>query len=353
MSPQKRDFQRAVELFEPPEPAFDRLVRRRERRDRRRRIEAGILALVVVVVTAALLGRAFETSKPANEPVQPTLHADKPGIWIVDPVSGTTRFVWGAGWIADRLRPFAEQIGAATMSPGGDRIAFAVRRADVRDEGLWTVSSTGQDLQQVCPHVRSCIPNGVGIGQWQAWSPDGRSLAFAGGPNTPENPSDIYAVNVDGTEPRKLESMPGEEDIADWSPDGDSIVFDHGSSIYVASVNGGSPVLLVRNASMPMWSPDGSWIAFVRGSGGTDLSEIWLVHPDGTGKHVVSAGEFAVGWSQDGSQLAILRSRTATLAPDPHVRRYAIVDLTTGEEKTIDIETPDTAMLLFRWSTRG
>jgi WD40-like Beta Propeller Repeat len=345
----KRDFQRAVERFEPPQPVFDRLVRRRERRERRSRIGAGIVALVIIAAVGAMLVRSFEADVPAHVNERPMLRADAPGIWIVDPVAEEVTFVWGPSWIDEGYRPFGNQIGAVTMSPAGDRIAFAVRRNEPGVDGLWTVSPSGGDLQQVCSDT-SCGPASIGIGIWQSWSPDGRSLAFSGGPNSPRNPTDIYAVNVDGTGLRRLESMPGEEDIADWSPDGKRIVFDHEGQLVIAPVNGGSRTVLVERGVSPQWSPDGRWIAFTRRVGGS--FSIWLVHPDGTDVHPIADGEQAAGWSPDGGQLAILASRTATMAPTPHVRRYVIVDVTTGGMKTIDIETPDTAMLLFQWPTR-
>jgi dipeptidyl aminopeptidase/acylaminoacyl peptidase len=349
MSIDKRDFQRAVDLFGPSQPAFDRLVRRRRRRERRRRIGAGIAAVIVIALAAALIGRSFTSDRPADVDETPMLHASKPGIWIVDPISDTVRFVWGPDWIDDRHRPFGNEIGAATMSPGGDRIAFVVRNHDPYQEGFWTISSSGGDPQQICPSDPSCVPSFIGPGTQQPWSPDGRSLLFAGGPNSQGNPSDIYAVNADGTGLRRLESMPGEEDVADWSPDGKQIVFDHEGEIDVAALNGGAPVVLVKRGNFPRWSPDGRWIAFTRNSGRTDA--VWLVRPDGTDAHVVAEGDYAAGWSPDGSQVAVLQSQTATSAPNPHFRRYAIVDVDTGQVKSIDIETPDTSMLLFQWPT--
>jgi Tol biopolymer transport system component len=354
MSLDKRDLQRTFERFEQPEPAFDRLVRRRERRDRRKRIEAGITALVIMLVAVALVSRSFDTMKPADQTPTSVPQAPKPGIWIVDPVSDSVSFVWGPDWLDRTYHAYGSWIGAPTMSPNGDRIAFAGRR-DGSPFGLWTVSATGQDLRQItdCSSDSFC-PLGAGPGVWQSWSPDGRSIALSGGPNSKENPSDIYAVNADGTDMRKLVAMPGEEDIADWSPDGTQIVFDHTSSddptpqIYVAPVSGGAPTLLVDNGSTPSWSPDGRWIAFSRDKGLVGATSIWVVHADGSDAHRVADGEWAVGWSPDGSHLAVFRSETTSL-DGTRDRRYAIVDIGTGEVQTLDVDALDTAELLFQW----
>ncbi len=360
MNPDKRELQRTFERFEAPEPAFDRLLRRRERRERRKRIEAGVVAfIVIIVVAAAALVSHFDTSKPADQTPAPALEALKPGIWVVEPLSDTIRFVWGPSWLDERYKHWGSWIGAPTLSPNGDAISFVIRR-DGAPFQLWTVNSTGHDLQRVtnCSADFFC-PAGAGPGAWQPWSPDGRSVAFAGGPNSKENPSDIYAVHPDGTDLRKLISMPGEEDIVGWSPDGTQLVFDHylfgqnPEQIYVVSVNGGAPALVVDNGESPTWSPDGRWIAFSRWTrGASRTDEIWLVHPDGTDPHLVADGLWSVGWSPDGSHLAILQGQTRSV-PGAAVRRYAIVDVHTGQVQTIDVDALDTAELLFRWPANG
>jgi hypothetical protein len=74
-----RTLERIADRVPVPEPAYDRLIRRRERRDRNRRIRAGLLALVVTVFAAAIFLRAFRSgSTPADRQVQPPPieHAD-------------------------------------------------------------------------------------------------------------------------------------------------------------------------------------------------------------------------------------------------------------------------------------
>jgi Tol biopolymer transport system component len=346
-------FDMTTKHMRPPElDPWKEQERLRQRRERRKRIEVGIVVLVIIASLGALVGISFRTAMPAHEDLTHTLQAPKPGIWIVDPVSDTIRFVWGPSWLDHRYSSFGNTIGAPTMSPSGDRIAFAGKRHDPLKEGLWTVSSTGQDPHQVGPlaPIRS-----IGMGSWQPWSHDGRSLLFVS-VNNVRTSSAIYRVNADGGGLRMLESMRGEVDHADWSPEGTRVVFDHDGGIYVAPVmqiSSAAPTLLARG-NTPTWSPDGRWIAFSRRTTGLNGHvAIWLVHPDGTDAHPISSGLWAVGWSPDGSQLAILRSMTATMAPGPHVRTYAIVDVATGEERTIDIEAPDAAQMLFQWPAQG
>jgi hypothetical protein len=60
------DLQRSFQRFEMIEPAFDRLIARREHKRRIERIQAGVIALAVVAIAAALLGRSMLTTQPAG-----------------------------------------------------------------------------------------------------------------------------------------------------------------------------------------------------------------------------------------------------------------------------------------------
>jgi hypothetical protein len=74
MIDQRERFERAFGLFEMPEPAIDRLFRRRERKQRYRQIAAGAVALVLAAAVAVgLLGAlSLDRSTPADEPPPPT-----------------------------------------------------------------------------------------------------------------------------------------------------------------------------------------------------------------------------------------------------------------------------------------
>src|SRR5215470_11297781 len=62
-------FDRAIRTFVPPDPAFERLVRRRDRKRRNQRIGAAVVAIAVALVTFAGLARDIRRApRPATTP---------------------------------------------------------------------------------------------------------------------------------------------------------------------------------------------------------------------------------------------------------------------------------------------
>jgi hypothetical protein len=77
MIDERERFEEAFELFDRPEPAWDRLIRRRERKRRNQRIAAGVVGIAVFVaavwiVTSGLsLDRSEKSVAPAGEVTGP------------------------------------------------------------------------------------------------------------------------------------------------------------------------------------------------------------------------------------------------------------------------------------------
>jgi len=100
-----------------------------------------------------------------------------------------------------------------------------------------------------------------------AFSPDGRQIAyFWDGENRVKG--DLYVQLVGGEKPLRLtHTSAGSICCADWSPDGQQIVFgrcdDHGGSIFIIPALGGSErkltdvVCLEERAGFPQWTADG------------------------------------------------------------------------------------------------
>lgn len=120
--------------------------------------------------------------------------------------------------------------------------------------------------------------------------------------------SDIWVINIDGTDRRRLTFGPegSYARTATWSPDGLEIAYETNASgesaIHVVPVAGSDAWQLTPTFGYeghPAWSPDGSWIAFESTRDGA--MNIFIVPADGGDlRQVTTEGGYWPGWSPDG-----------------------------------------------------
>jgi WD40 repeat protein len=165
-------------------------------------------------------------------------------------------------------------------SPDGKKIAFASRFRDDTYDIYWEIyvmNADGTNVRQLTD-----FRYGHQSGSWEpTWSPDGTKLAFTarigGLPH-------ICVMNADGRGLRILtHDWPNLHGGPAWSPDGTNIAFDVGGEIYVMNADGTNVRRLTDhpdNDAHPTWSPDGTRIAFESWRDGNE--EIYVMNADGT-----------------------------------------------------------------------
>ena len=171
-----------------------------------------------------------------------------------------------------------------------------------------------------------------------SWSPDGQRIAFVsdrdGHPHFVPGwfTYEIYVMDADGGNQRRLTNNPADDRGPSWSPDGKQIVFmsmrdghiiDFAPTyeIYAMDADGGNLQNLTNNPSddrYPSWSPDGKRIVFVserpghfRGKAGI-TTEIYVMDVDGGNQQRLTENrqtDWFPSWSPDGKRIAFASDR--------------------------------------------
>ncbi len=193
-------------------------------------------------------------------------------------------------------------------SHGNDIVFVSTRDGDY---ALYGMSSDGSDQGRLTEeHGDTSSPAGTTFQIDPDFSPDGTRIAFA---SARTGSLDVYVMDADGSNTRRVTTADGNQSQPSWSPDGSRIAYQSdqdGDHIYVMGSDGTGARRVTKDLAPeiePSWSPDGRWIAYSRRLPGTEIRELWVVHPDGSGRRRLTArAEAAYGpaWSPDGKTIA-------------------------------------------------
>lgn len=190
--------------------------------------------------------------------------------------------------------------GAAAAAPSTGAVVFskATSVEGVAKGGLFAVRD-GR-LNQLTEDAADTEP---------AFSPDGRTIAFARG-------GDIYSVRPDGSGQRRVTSGPEVDSVPIVSPDGRSVVFERragaggAADLYRAGVKGGGVRALTSGSAddhEAEFSGDGRAIVFVRGlarSATNSAEDLYSIRPSGSGlarlTRTAGTDEFEPRWFAGG-----------------------------------------------------
>jgi Tol biopolymer transport system component len=131
------------------------------------------------------------------------------------------------------------------------------------------------------------IPNALG---WDpTWSPDGSTILFA---SDSDGAVQLVTIRSDGSELKRISSLPAIRGRSDWSPDGQFIVTYSGEpwkrDVYIMNADGSNAHMLSPtggNSQGPSFSPDGKWVAFTSyfdQYGEDNGCEIYIMRVDGS-----------------------------------------------------------------------
>jgi Tol biopolymer transport system component len=154
-----------------------------------------------------------------------------------------------------------------TWSPDGKQIAFERRMWEWKNNtwnwhscAIYVMNSDGSDVKEL---TENDPPSFYGDPHW---SPDGRKIVFVSYGGVGPIAYQVWAMNADGSG-QKMLYISGYNPV--WSPDGENIAFvswDGQYDIYVMDENGFDIKKLTDSKAVydqPTWSPDGKKIAFV------------------------------------------------------------------------------------------
>ena len=193
---------------------------------------------------------------------------------------------------------------APTLPPASGRIAFSSDRGENWD--IYVMNADGSDVRRL---THNPATDGA-----PSWSPDGRRIAFHSHRDGNWN---IYVMNADGSDEEQLTDNEANDEHPNWSSDGQRIVFHSNRGgdyeTYVMNADGSGETRLTDNVWKdwhPHWSPDGRRNVFELDGDGD--YELYVRNADGSGERRLTnnlAKDWAPGWSPDGRRIVFCSDR--------------------------------------------
>jgi uncharacterized protein YjdB len=168
-------------------------------------------------------------------------------------------------------------------------------------------------------------------------SPDGSRIAFV---STRDGNPELYTMNADGSEWRRLTNDPGSDGRPVFTADGQAIVFHSARAsrrqqLYIMNVDGTGvrPLTSDSAGSQPTISPDGKTIAFVAPR--NQDYDIWLMNSDGTNQRAFTRSpqqrETQPRFLRDGTLAYLVERRDGSRT----ITQVVKADLVTGQTSAL------------------
>lgn len=204
-------------------------------------------------------------------------------------------------------------VGTAELRPAGAEISNAYGTSSLSPDGKQILDSgfasldPGEDYSVKQPIFLKEVDGGdkkqIASGVDPIWSPDGTQIAFAS-KQAGDADSDIYLMNADGSNQRRLLQNPGKDLRPIWSFDGNFMAFltmPASGPIYVTVANlQGKTTATFDVEDYPVWSPSADQLAYSDGT-----HPLCVAAPDGGNAKCTPDQTVGVRpqWSPDGSRV--------------------------------------------------
>ncbi len=224
-------------------------------------------------------------------------------------VAESVGFLIPVSAIVERLTEWLVKLETGHLEPPAPTGQIAFTNDRFGDSNVYVMDADGGNVRRLTDYP--------GANASPTWSPDGTRIAFT---SDRDGNYDIYVMDADGGNVRRLTDDPGGDYEATWSPDGTRIAFasnrDVGVNydIYVMDADGGNVRRLTNDPGRdmdPAWSPDGTRIAFASNRDGD--RDIYVMDADGGNvRRLTDEGGGSPTWSPDGTWIAFESYRDDT-----------------------------------------
>lgn len=275
-----------------------------------------VAAALGALAQATTLGVSARTTSPATSPAKNGKivfrrylgeNKSRGVIFTISPRGRGERQVTHPGHASD---------DAPAWSLDGSRIAF--RRERGPDGAIYVVRPDGSGLARVSRRCPMAKPRHCDEDFGPAFSPNGRDVAFS---SFDGRKGAIVIVASDGRNRHVVVPASSQAQVGDpeFSPDGKRVVFEQhnlgrlkpkdGRALFAVNLDGSGRSRITPwslSAGDPDWSRDGQWILFGSNEDGGKKSQLYVIHPDGTGlKQLTHLRQrnlgFASAFSPDGN----------------------------------------------------